>query len=246
MKKVFFLFSLTIFFSCVSKQIQKLTITKLKGSPIYDTSELKLVGIDSLLSNNAYNFSFQADNFELGEQTQGAIKNGLANSSKGQHIHFIINNDPYSAHYDQNFSKELNNENNVILAFLSRSFHESVKNKKAYILTQVAKNKADEIDLSQEFLFYSRPKGIYKGDDTKKLLLDFYLVNTNLSSNGNRVRLTITQKTFMHQFLLDSWEPYYIEGLDKGRVSLKLELLNKNMDLIESDFNPSSREIILE
>ena len=246
MKKVFFLFSLTIFFSCVSKQIQKLTITKLKGSPIYDTSELKLVGIDSLLSNNAYNFSFQADNFELGEQTQGAIKNGLANSSKGQHIHFIINNDPYSAHYDQNFSKELNNENNVILAFLSRSFHESVKNKKAYILTQVAKNKADEIDLSQEFLFYSRPKGIYKGDDTKKLLLDFYLVNTNLSSNGNRVRLTITQKTFMHQFLLDSWEPYYIEGLDKGRVSLKLELLNKNMDLIESDFNPSLREIILE
>ena len=244
MKKVFFLFSLTIFFSCVSKQI--VTITKLKGSPIYEKSELKLVGIDSLISSTDYNFSFQTDNFKLGEQTQGAIKNGLANSSKGQHIHFIVNNDPYSAHYDQNFSKVLKNENNVILAFLSRSFHESVKNQKAYILTQVAKNKSDEIDLSQEFLFYSRPKGVYKGDDTKKLLLDFYLVNTNLSSNGNKVRLTITQKTFTHQFLLDSWEPYYIEGLDKGTVNLKLELLNKNMDLIESDFNPSSREIILE
>ena len=230
--------------SCVSRQV--VTITKLKGSPIYDTSELKLVGIDSLLSNNAYNFSFQADNFELGEQTQGSIQNGLANSSKGQHIHFIVNNDPYSAHYDTNFSKELEADNNVILAFLSRSFHESVKNQKAYILTQVAKNKSDEIDLSQEFLFYSRPKGVYKGDDTKKLLLDFYLVNTNLSSNGNKVRLTITQKTFTHQFLLDSWEPYYIEGLDKGRVSLKLELLNKNMDLIESDFNPSFRKIVLE
>ena len=57
---------------------------------------------------------------------------------------------------------------------------------------------------------------------------------------------SITQKTFTHQFLLDSWEPYYIEGLDKGRVSLKLELLNKNMDLIESDFNPSFRKIDLE
>lgn len=244
MKRIFFLLSFIILSSCVSRQV--VTITKLKGSPIYDTSELKLVGIDSLLSNNAYNFSFQADNFELGEQTQGSIQNGLANSSKGQHIHFIVNNDPYSAHYDTNFSKELEADNNVILAFLSRSFHESVKNQKAYILTQVAKNKSDEIDLSQEFLFYSRPKGVYKGDDTKKLLLDFYLVNTNLSSNGNKVRLTITQKTFTHQFLLDSWEPYYIEGLDKGRVSLKLELLNKNMDLIESDFNPSLREIILE
>ena len=244
MKKVFFLLSFIILSSCISKQV--VTITKLKGSPIYDTSELKLLGIDSLLSSTDYNFSFQTDNFKLGEQTPGAIQNGLANSSKGQHIHFIVNNDPYSAHYDQNFSKELKNENNVILAFLSRSFHESVKNQKAYILTQVAKNKSDEIDLSQEFLFYSRPKGVYKGDDTKKLLLDFYLVNTNLSSKGNKVRLTITQKTFMHQFLLDSWEPYYIEGLHKGRVSLKLELLNKNMDLIESDFNPSSREIILE
>ena len=244
MKRIFFLLSFIILSSCVSKQL--VTITKLKGSPIYDTSELKLVGIDSLLSNNAYNFSFQADNFELGEQTQGSIQNGLANSSKGQHIHFIVNNDPYSAHYDTNFSKELEADNNVILAFLSRSFHESVKNQKAYILTQVAKNKSDEIDLSQEFLFYSRPKGVYKGDDTKKLLLDFYLVNTNLSSNGNKVRLTITQKTFTHQFLLDSWEPYYIEGLDKGRVSLKLELLNKNMDLIESDFNPSFRKIVLE
>ena len=199
-----------------------------------------------MLSSTDYNFSFQTDNFNLGEQTPGANQNGIAKTSKGQHIHFILNNDPYSAHYDQNFSKELKNENNVILAFLSRSFHESVKNQKAYILTQVAKNKSDEIDLSQEFLFYSRPKGVYKGDDTKKLLLDFYLVNTNLSSKGNKVRLTITQKTFMHQFLLDSWEPYYIEGLDKGRVSLKLELLNKNMDLIESDFNPSLREIVLE
>ena len=244
MKRIFFLLSFIILSSCVSRQV--VTITKLKGSPIYDTSELKLVGIDSLLSNNAYNFSFQADNFELGEQTQGSIQNGLANSSKGQHIHFIVNNDPYSAHYDTNFSKELEADNNVILAFLSRSFHESVKNQKAYILTQVAKNKSDEIDLSQEFLFYSRPKGVYKGHDTKKLLLDFYLVNTNLSSNGNKVRLTITQKTFTHQFLLDSWEPYYIEGLDKGRVSLKLELLNKNMDLIESDFNPSFRKIVLE
>ena len=140
MKRIFFLLSFIILSSCVSKQL--VTITKLKGSPIYDTSELKLVGIDSLSSNNAYNFSFQADNFELGEQTQGAIQNGLANSLKGQHIHFIINNDPYSAHYDSNFSKELDAGNNVILAFLSRSFHESVKNEKAYVLTQISNDKS--------------------------------------------------------------------------------------------------------
>ena len=239
MKNIFFLAITSLLISCSPDQ--EIKLTKLVGSPEYSDSELKLSSV-----SGEYDFSFDIMNYNLGEQTEGAIQNGLANSSKGQHIHFIVNNDPYSAHYDTNFSKELEADNNVILAFLSRSFHESVKNQKAYILTQVAKNKSDEIDLSQEFLFYSRPKGVYKGDDTKKLLLDFYLVNTNLSSKGNKVRLTITQKTFMHQFLLDSWEPYYIEGLDKGRVSLKLELLNKNMDLIESDFNPSLREIVLE
>ena len=74
MKRIFFLLSFVILSSCVSRQV--VTITKLKGSPIYDTSELKLVGIDSLPSNNAYNFSFQAENFALGEQTEGAIQNG--------------------------------------------------------------------------------------------------------------------------------------------------------------------------
>ena len=114
----------------------------------------------------------------------------MANSAKGQHIHFIVNNGPYSAHYNDNFETKLNNKNNLILAFLSRSYHESVKNNDAFVLTQTGEE--NQIDLSSEFLFYSRPKGVYKGDDTKKLLFDFYLVNTDLSPNGNNVKLTLS------------------------------------------------------
>ena len=33
----------------------------------------------------------------------------LANSAKGQHIHFIVNNGPYSAHYSNNFEKDIEN-----------------------------------------------------------------------------------------------------------------------------------------
>ena len=166
----------------------------------------------------------------------------MANSAKGQHIHFIINNDPYSAHYDSNFSKELKDDNNVILAFLSRSYHESVKNEKAYVLTQISNDKSKEIDLTKQFLFYSRPKGVYKGEDTKKLLLDFYLVNTDISPNGNKVRLTVQEK----EFIIDSWAPYYIEGLEKGEVNLKLELIDEKNNLIKTEFNPSYRKVILE
>ena len=84
---------------------------------------------------------------------------------------------------------------------MSRSCHGSVKNNQAYVLTQIGDK--NNIDLSNEFLFYSRPKGKYTGDDTKKLLLDFYLVNTNISPDGNKVRATINET----EFIIDDWTP---------------------------------------
>ena len=124
----------------------------------------------------------------------------------------------------------------------SRSYHESVKNKNAFFLTQSGGEVADKKDLSKELLFYSRPKGVYKGADTERVLLDFYLVNTSLSPNGNKVRVTI-QDT---KFLIDEWAPYYIEGLPKGEISITLELIDSKGDLIDSPFNPSERMVRLE
>ena len=76
---------------------------------------------------------------------------------------------------------------------------------------------------------------------TKKLLLDFYLINTNLSSKGNKVRATINDTVF----IIDEWVSYYIEGLPKGEVSVKLELINSEGNLIQTPYNPSTRKIIL-
>ena len=163
----------------------------------------------------------------------------MANSGKGQHIHFIVNDGPYSAHYTNNFKKELNDSNNVILAFLSRSYHESVKNPNAFVLTQIGE---DKIDLDNEFLFYSRPKGTYKGKDTEKLLLDFYLINTTISPEGNKVKATINDT----EFIITEWAPYYLQGLPKGDIKIKLELVNSEGILIDSPFNPSIRNVILE
>jgi hypothetical protein len=110
MKNIFFITIISLFISCSQKQ--EITLTKLIGPPEYRDSELKLGSV-----SGEYDFSFDIINYSLGEQTEDAIENGLANSAKGQHIHFIINNDPYSAHYDSNFSKELKDDNSVILAF---------------------------------------------------------------------------------------------------------------------------------
>ena len=226
--------------SCSFNQ-QKVYLKKIEGSPAYEDSSLQIKEI--IRSGEKHNFSFDINNYDLGIQTKKEFDYDLANSAKGQHIHFIINNGPYSAHYDQNFDYELPDGNNVVLAFLSRSYHESVKNSDAYVLTQIGDS--NKINLESEFLFYSRPKGAYEGLDTEKLLLDFYLVNTKLSATGNKVKLTIKQGTFTHQFLIDCWNAYYIEGLDKGDVTIKLELINKEGNLIETPFNPSERVVIL-
>lgn len=220
-----------------SKELQNITLTKVVGSPEYENASLNVKAIEMV--DKESKFSFNIENYDLGVQTSKNFDYQLANSAKGQHIHFIVNNGPYSAHYTDSFSKGFEKESNVILAFLSRSYHESVKNKDAYILTQVGES---DIDLENEFLFYSRPKGTYKGADTENLLLDFYLVNTEISKNGNKVRATI-QDT---EFIIDEWAPYYIEGLPKGEINIKLELIDSSGNLIKTPFNPSIRNVILE
>ena len=235
MNKFYFFVALMLSFSC--NNTKQISITKVEGSAPYLNSSLSLEDIK--IDKNDYTFSFDVSDYILGMQSIKDFDYTLANSKKGQHIHFIVNNGPYSAHYSESFTKKLDEKNNIILAFLSRSFHESVKNSNAYVLTQTGNEK---IDLTDEFLFYSRPKGTYKGVDTEKLLLDFYLVNTNLSSTGNKVKATI-QDT---EFIIEEWAPYYIEGLPKGEIKIKLELIDASGNLIDSPFNPSNRTVILE
>tara|TARA_B100000029_G_scaffold115791_1_gene108384 strand:- start:1224 stop:1952 length:729 start_codon:yes stop_codon:yes gene_type:complete len=241
MKKITYYLSLLIIFSCSNES--EITLKKFEGSPVFQDAKLSL-NWAATNENSTYDFSFDVENYELGEQTDGADINGLANSAQGQHIHMIVNNGPYSAHYESDFSKEINEGKNLILFFLSRSFHESVKNPNAFTLIQETSGLENDepYDLGSEFLFYSRPKGTYKGADTKKLLLDFYLVNTEISSQGNKVRATINGK----EFIIDDWVPYYIEGLQIGEVTVKLELINSHGELINAPFNPVERKVTLQ
>lgn len=219
-----------------------ITLTALEGSPAFPGASLSLNGA-SAGENGAYNFDFQVEGYELGAQTDAQL--GLANSGKGQHIHFIVDNGPYSAHYDPAFSTDKLAEagNHVVLAFLSRSYHESVKNMgeaSSFVVTQMGGG--EEADLSAQHMFYSRPKGTYKGDDTKKLLLDFFLLNTDLSEDGNKVRAFINGQEFM----LTEWKPYIIEGLPMGEVTVKLELIDGAGNLIPGPFNSVTRTVMLE
>lgn len=188
-------------------------------------------------------FEYNVKNFQLTQMTEAEHAKHLANSEKGQHIHLIVNNEPYDALYETTHQKELAEGHYVELSFLSRSYHESVKNPQAYVLRQFTVGNAEnkKADLNAPHMFYSRPKGEYTGKDTERIMLDFYLVNTDLAADGNKVRATINGEEFM----IDEWKPYYITGLPMGEATIKLELLDKDGNLVESPFNPVTRTITL-
>jgi hypothetical protein len=223
----------------------KISIAKLEDSPKFEDASLSLDMVNVSEGNDLparVDFNFKVENYELGAQTPTAIENDLANSGKGQHIHFILDNSPYSAHYEPSFSKEIGEGHHVLLAFLSRSYHESVKN--AYLVKpiKIGNPEGEPADLTAQHLFYSRPKGTYSGKDTENLLLDFFLVNAEISETGNKVKATINGEDFM----ITEWAPYVIKGLDKGEVEIRLQLLDAEDNLIPGPFNDVTRMVTLD
>ena len=224
-----------------------ITLEKLEGSPAYLDAALgmKQPASGEIKGVDETSFSFTVENYELGVQTTGPNAEILANSSKGQHIHFILNNQPYSAHYEPDFKKELPEGVHHLVAFLSRSYHESVKNPNSMVVKKltVGNNPEDAVglDISAPTLIYSRPKGTYKGKETENLLLDFFVLNTTLSEDGNKVRATINGQEFM----ITEWAPQIIKGLPKGEVSIDLALIDAKGDHIPGPFNKVSRTVML-
>ena len=221
-----------------------ITLTPLTDSPKMPEAQLQLLSPPSTatLPSGAVNFDYQITNFILTKMSAGMEGANMANSMKGQHIHNIVDNEPYTAHYTTKFSKPLADGPHVVLSFLSRSYHESLKHRGAYDLRivnvgDVKAGTPPPIDVRKPNLFYSRPKDTYAGADAKRILLDFYLVNTTLEPEGNQVRATINGTEFM----LDKWQPYQMEGLPAGENTVKLELVDAGGAMIPGAYNSVTR-----
>ncbi len=222
-----------------------ITLKEKTESSEYPDAELSLISPDgNIVSGESTHFEFKVKNYELQAQSPDAGFQMCANSGKGQHIHLILNNAPYLARYDTAFEEQLDDGAYVCLAFLSRSYHESIKNGTAHVLSTftVGDAEAPDFDASAPHLFYSRPKGTYSGADTKKVLLDFFLINCDLSEDGYRLKATIDG----NEFILSKWTPYWIEGLPMGENTISLELLDADDNTVASPFNPVERSITLE
>ena len=179
---------------------------------------------------------FTVDNYTLGMPTAHDGSMHLANSAKGQHIHLIIENNPYEAHYSNEIQVKGDLSSKVFLAFLSRSYHLSLKHEEARYL-HIPSSRSD-INPTDPMIFASRPKGAYKGIDAESVLLDFYLVNANMPKSGYEVVVKVDGKEVDR---LSEWRPYVMKGFSAdGEYDLGLEIQGKNGEELGGMYSTAS------
>jgi len=224
-------------------------------------------------------------------------------TGKGNHIHVILDNQPYEAYYELDQPFELRNVTegkHTLRVFPSRPWHESFKNDGAFQMVEftvkgggdaskptttktgqvmasptrspatnqnskaananmnanmsasptpmhegkdVGATNAGNVDPAKPLLTYSRPKGEYTGEDANPIMIDFSLLNAKLQGDGGqyRVRYAIDGGEAK---LLDKWEPIWLSGWITGKHMVKLELVDKDGNLVENGgYNSTTREI---
>ena len=190
-------------------------------------------------------FAYDVSGYTFGKVTDDASQLMCANSEKGQHVHLIIDNEPYIAQYTPNFDEAIADGEHHILTFLSRSYHESIKSPEAHRAVKVSvsnNNFSSQEDITDPMLFYSRPKGSYVGkEQTENVMLDFYPVNATIGADDYTIKATINGKEFM----IDEWKPYYIQGLPMGESTVTLTLMQGD-SIVDAPLNPVRRTITLE
>ncbi|MBK0381534.1 hypothetical protein I5M32_01055 [Pedobacter sp. SD-b] len=228
---------------------KKMSIAPLAEADDFPTAKLtvkdvstEMVGTDSAKMM----INFDVANYELTKQTMDMNSGECANSDKGQHIHFIMDNKPYQALYkpENTVTLPLNSEH-YLLCFLSRSYHLSVKSPNAAVLVHFKiDEKGNYVKLEESkapMLFYSRPKGEYAGKDTQNLLLDFYVKNATLASDGYKVKVDVGDTTFT----VDKWQPYFIKNAPMGELKLKIQLQDANGKDVSGDNTMVERTVTL-
>ena len=234
--------------------LQPISMTPVGTSPEFQDAQLGMASVKAEKAGNdsaKVMFSFSVKNYELKQQTGDAGGKLCNNSDKGQHIHFILDNKPYKALYTPGDTVTLaNNTEHYLMAFLSRSYHESLKSKGAALVYHFKIDEKGNLkkldDPKTPMVFYSRPKGDYIGKDTTNVLFDFYVWNTTLAADGNKVKAQIhTENGGDTSITITDWRSNFLHNLGTGKSTITLTLVDKDGKNIEGTNTSVSRDFHL-
>jgi len=256
-----------------------------------------VVKIVSPAANATINGSKVDVKLELSGDLKGYMPHKDPATGKGNHVHVILDNQPYEAYYDMNQTFELRNlteGKHTLRVFPSRPWHESYKSEGAFQMVaftvkgggdaakptttndgqkmadaktpakaepskagaspgasptparegkDYAPSKAGDVDPTKPLLTYSRPKGEYKGEDSDPIMIDFWLLNGKLQGDGGTFRVRYSVDGGEAKFI-DKWEPIWLGGWIAGKHQVKLELVDKDGNLVDNGgYNATTREI---
>lgn len=162
--------------------------------------------------------------------------------SAGNLITLNVDNEHYVQSKKPETSMKLERGSYLSVSFLCLPNQISLKNYGNYVIRhfKVGSLSEQEYDDTVPMIFYHYPRGrIEAGGDG--VLLDFYLLNTELSTTGHKVKVELAGQ----EFTLTEWAPFMIEGLTKGDYNLKLTLVNGNGKIIDSPFNSVTGSFVL-
>ncbi|BDS11741.1 hypothetical protein [Aureispira anguillae] len=184
---------------------------------------------DVRLQNYTYTRSkmmFMPQNLRLGGMTPFSQNRTTSTTKKGNHLHLCIDGIQHHISNENIFDYPLENGRYKLVAFIARSFYESIKEPAAILAKEITVQNGELIaskNLQNVDLVYNAPLGTYQEEEAQQLLLDFVLVGTTINEGGNTVKITIDQET---TFTVDRWQAYFIEGLTVGKHHIQLELLD--------------------
>jgi hypothetical protein len=173
----------------------------------------------------------------------------------GPHLQVFLDNQPSQTVYDLSQSlilQDLTPGTHTLRVFAAYPWDESFKNEGAY--AQIAfhvftKTQNNNPNLSLPLLTYNRPQGNYGAEP---IMLDFHLLNAPLHLVAQerpdddivdwQIRCTINGASF----ILDRWQPIYLEGFKSGKNWVQLEFLDDKGNLVQNVFNNTVRLITYE
>ena len=86
---------------------------------------------------------------------------------------------------------------------------------------------------------------IYVDADADPVMIDFWLVNAKLQGEGGDYRVRYLVDGGETKFL-DKWAPVWLSGWISGKHSVKLELVDKNGNVVDNGgYNSTTREITI-
>ena len=175
------------------------------------------LGINKIEFNNKF--------FNLGEKTSEEKLHGVRLNEGGQYLGVIKPKGGLKKVISGQFETDVERGENLYLCYLSRSYDLSVKNSNASFLFKIKAEKNgcfSETYLSDTVIALLQPRGSFKINYKKKILLDFYLKNVKIGDGY--ISLVIDNI----EFKLSKWAPFWISGLKFGKHTVSIELKDKD------------------